>query len=536
MRKAPFVVVALGFASASATAWANGRFPYADQLVVDPKDPTHVVVRSTYGFLQSRDSGASFRWVCEESLSAAGEVDAAIGVMGDGTILAGVVSGLSITHDRGCSWSFAGGSLDKQYVIDVAVDGSDPMHAIAITSTAAGAPSVIMADTSDGGKTWSKTAGALPSGFDALTADPAPSNGKRVYMSGLLGDKAVGTMMRSDDRGASWTTLAIAGIGNGQPYVSAVDAKNADVLYLRVSDYSGDRLLVSVDGAKTWKEIVKATDRLLGFALSPDGTHVAVGGPKDGLLVASRSDHVFSKASSIAVKCLTWSKAGLYACANETTDGFTIGISIDSGKSFSPLHHQKLLWPASCPSSSPMATICTPLWPKTQDKIGQPRDWKPPPSWTDDAGAPTPTDPGSSDASTPSDPVSDPSDASVPRRGAGNDAEGSAKGACNLGRCSTSSPFVFVLGLLALRTRRIRKLFALAFAISIVGCLPRGESDPCHPFGEACPMERSPAGRFARALEAAWIANVETPLEVAQKPIAAKKPKAQGTPTGTHHK
>src|SRR4051794_34190183 len=52
------------------TARANGRYPLASQLVVDPLDPDHLVARTTFGVLSSADAGATWRWVCEEALGA----------------------------------------------------------------------------------------------------------------------------------------------------------------------------------------------------------------------------------------------------------------------------------------------------------------------------------------------------------------------------------------------------------------------------------------------------------------------------------
>ena len=48
------------FASAlvPSIALANGRFPLANQLVVDPTNPDHMVARATFGILDTHDNGA----------------------------------------------------------------------------------------------------------------------------------------------------------------------------------------------------------------------------------------------------------------------------------------------------------------------------------------------------------------------------------------------------------------------------------------------------------------------------------------------
>ena len=77
----------------SQVALANGRFPDAQQLVVDPLDPNHIAVQSTYGFIQTWDHGAEWRWTCEDAAGYGGVIDPPIAVLQDGTLIAGVFDG-----------------------------------------------------------------------------------------------------------------------------------------------------------------------------------------------------------------------------------------------------------------------------------------------------------------------------------------------------------------------------------------------------------------------------------------------------------
>src|SRR5262249_42292132 len=115
------------------------------------------------------------------------------------------------------------------------------------------------------------------------------------------------------------------------------------------------------------------TADLLGFALSPDGSTVAVGGPKDGLWTAPASTLAFTRASTMSALCLTWSSAGLYGCADELADGFTAGISTDQGKTWTPLLHLAgLCGPLACGAESGVTRLCTDLWPLMASGIGAP--------------------------------------------------------------------------------------------------------------------------------------------------------------------
>ena len=48
---------ALAISVAPSVALANGRYPAASQLLVDPTDREHIVVSATFGLLESRDGG-----------------------------------------------------------------------------------------------------------------------------------------------------------------------------------------------------------------------------------------------------------------------------------------------------------------------------------------------------------------------------------------------------------------------------------------------------------------------------------------------
>ena len=46
-------------------AHANGAFPSVSQLVSDPADGDHLVLRTTFGLLVTRDRGGTWDWLCE---------------------------------------------------------------------------------------------------------------------------------------------------------------------------------------------------------------------------------------------------------------------------------------------------------------------------------------------------------------------------------------------------------------------------------------------------------------------------------------
>ncbi|GAC1300541.1 MAG: hypothetical protein NVS3B20_11880 [Polyangiales bacterium] len=381
-RWASLVLFSCAVVLPSRRAEANGRFPFANQLVVDPANPAHLVARTTFGLLQSFDAGKSWKWACEKVLGFSGNVDPAIGVTQDSSILAGTFDGLSITHDGACNWSVVGAPLEKEFVIDVAVEPNNPARAVALTSTGLGDTfHVILAESIDNAKTWHQAGVDLPKDFISETVDVAPSRTDRVYASGIAGTPAAGLIERSDDRGQSWSRYPVPLDGGASSYIAAVDPLDADLLYVRIDGRSMDRdtLLVSTDGAKSFKVIHQSKGALLGFALSPDGSKIMIGGPKDGLFMATRGDFVFQRVvtqtasgpGTIGPRCLTWSSQGIYACGSEYPDGFTIGISKDEGKTFASLYRLNELTQLQCAVGTQVTTFCPRDWPRVQNIIGQ---------------------------------------------------------------------------------------------------------------------------------------------------------------------
>src|SRR6185503_3153583 len=122
-------------------------------------------------------------------------------------------------------------------------------------------------------------------------------------------------------------------------FISAVDPRNPDVIYVRTSADDLGRVLVSNDGAVNWNEVWQAPGDVSGFALSPDGAAVAVGGSLVGVSVASTADFNFRQTSSVGAYCLTFWGERLLVCTKEAIDHFSIGISDDLGQHFDALLH-----------------------------------------------------------------------------------------------------------------------------------------------------------------------------------------------------
>ncbi|NUO52549.1 MAG: hypothetical protein HOV80_27190 [Polyangiaceae bacterium] len=394
MTRLPRTAMALAAASVAAClgaspALANGRFPNADHLVVDPGDSSHVVVRATFGIVQTFDAGATWVWLCEPAVGYGGQDDPAIAVTAFGNILVGIRDGVATSFDDGCVWNVDGSALSGLRIVDLATDFADPSAAIGISADDAdGNPRVVVAETQNDGVSWTALGPDLDTDLVPQTIDAAPSMPERLYVSAVAGDQNTPVIERSSDRGETWTRLTVDIPGANRTFISAISPLDPDVVYLRVPGDPDDKLFVSTDAAETWTEIVSLEGDMLGFALSPDGSQVAVGMRAGGIHVASTTDHVFSQVNaSVGARCLSWATSGLYACGNEAQDGYTVGRSTDGGASFTPLYHLLDLGLLECPAGTDAGDTCPPLYDALLDQLGNPGGGGGSPTTTTTAGS-----------------------------------------------------------------------------------------------------------------------------------------------------
>jgi hypothetical protein len=222
-----------------------------------------------------------------------------------------------------------------------------------------------------------------------------------VYLSGTrrIGGVSTGVLLYSTNGGQTFAqTLTPLAPTDRAPFIAAVDPTNPLRVYVRVqtvdslldgglgspSAPAGSRVLVSSDGLQTVQQVWQApSSDLLGFVVSPDGSKVYTGGPKDGLHVASSTTLDFTaQASPVQVECLAFRGTTLLACSQEVS-GFTVGSTTDDGATWTPMLHLSCVQgPLNCGPSSLVASQCDTLWPTQQETLGGPSA-----SCTPDAGA-----------------------------------------------------------------------------------------------------------------------------------------------------
>ncbi|MEO8800383.1 MAG: sialidase family protein [Polyangiaceae bacterium] len=358
VRRASFSVFALLLA-ASTPARANGRFPSANMLVAQPNAPSHLALRATYGLLLSKDDGANWDWVCERALGYSGNEDPSVVIAGNGALVVGSFSGVVRSTDGGCHFD-TDPSWPKS-VVDLATRPTAPDRIYALTGAFAAMGDAGSTYTSkvwvsdDAGAHWAER-GTLDPRYLVDTIEVAPSDPKRVYVSAVrtAGKTTEAAIFRSNDDGAHFEKHALALTGEERGlYIAAVAPKDANRIYLRTGGALEGRLLVSSDGGKTTKEVLRS-DALRAFALSPDGTTLWTGGARDGLQRAATTDFHFEKTSATPLECLAAVGDRLWACTPAVI-GSVLAVSTDRGASFTPrLTLDGMRGPLQCAGPSAM--------------------------------------------------------------------------------------------------------------------------------------------------------------------------------------
>ncbi len=356
------VALALGLL-APEVARANGTFPAVSQLVADAGDPEHLVLRTTFGLLVTRDAGANWDWLCEAGAGYK-DVEPPLAVLPGGVILLGVPGGVSRSDAAGCNFELAEG-IDAD-VYDLARVPSEPDSAVAISGAGTDAQ---LWRTTDGGKSFAAV-GDVISDFIPATVDVAATDANVIYASGLAG--TMGALLRSSDGGKTFTQFSLPSTMSGRrPFIAAVDPRHADTVYVRFDVQGSSPLAVTHDGGKSFVTPLTTTVSLAGFALSPDGKTVIASNAYDGTFRADADTLVFEKVACSGPTCLSFSAAGLFGCGDQSLDGFIVGRSDDLGASFQrSVDLTCVRGPVTCDSDTSVGSVCPAAWPYVQSQLG----------------------------------------------------------------------------------------------------------------------------------------------------------------------
>jgi hypothetical protein len=213
----------------------------------------------------------------------------------------------------------------------------------------------------------------LPQEIVPLTVDLAAADPSRVYITGRRGkaDDFASVLMVSTDGGATFATRDIPGTdGSREAYVAATDPVRVDRLYLRIDADAETQILATSDAGQNFEELFGGSGTLPGFALSPDGSRLAVAGPS-GVWVGNADSGPLAFRSTTNASCLAWTAEGLWACSDYWTSDFSLGLSDDEGSTFARvLSFGTYCGESTCGSDTDVGALCPAQWDEVADTLG----------------------------------------------------------------------------------------------------------------------------------------------------------------------
>ncbi|HEX4473744.1 MAG TPA: hypothetical protein VH142_01630 [Polyangiaceae bacterium] len=350
-------------------AAAHGGIWRADQILVDPGDPGHVVLASdSWGAIETLDGGASWQWVCAEVYDGVSitPVRRSIALLERGALfMANGFDGLWRSSGSLCSFNHVA------FFDDPTLCGGDPCVVSDVERIPSSATGLVVLTnrasynalytSNDSGTTWTALPNTIPTTLAAVSVGFAPTDASNLYVAALPSDVSTRVLLHSEDGGNTYATSSTTvdqtiGLPNDVPplRVDGVSPADPNVVFLWL-DYTDDtnattlgpdRIVASFDGGASLVEVFRGTGNLPGFAMSPDGAAVFVSGPQDGLwsakVAALRDDPAgaFQRVSAAPTWGLAWTSAGLLAGRDEyalpPSLRFSLGLSKDLGVSFEP--------------------------------------------------------------------------------------------------------------------------------------------------------------------------------------------------------
>ena len=373
---------------APARAHADGALPNSLGVLLPSDRPHSILIATNFGLLSSEDDGASWSLVCEEAVGV-GAALYQIGPPPEDRLFTVTSDGIARSTDFGCGWEQ---SPEPYWPTDVFADPSDAgrVYAIAhVMQSDAGSPPQAVFASDDGGHTFGTALFTGPAAAYLTGVEAAASDDGVVYISltQLDANDNHPYLMRSRDRGASWTMLPIeSSVGKQLPRILAVDADDARRVYLRLSN-GKDQLGIYDDDTGKVDVVLSLPGFMTAFLRRADGALLVAG--DDGSIFASQpgGKSFVQLASSPHLRGLGERAGTLYAATDVSQDDFAVAASTDDGATWKPLLRFTDI--AGLRQCGTIPATCAAAWDAIQPGIAMPLAPRPVP---DTGVSPTGTD------------------------------------------------------------------------------------------------------------------------------------------------
>jgi hypothetical protein len=362
----------LGITLLTAVAHA-GHAPLVPEprtILVRDDAPEHIVIGTRLGgYFVTRDAGATWSWMCEAGVGYDDEEVYPGALLRGGTLVVSTGFGGIARSADGCGWSPWLPS-EQPFVADVRADPVEPGAVIALEARGEGEAFVNQLwRSTDGAQTWQPL--GAPFAADALAASFAISDEGELYVG--VSAPSGAELLRSADSALSWQRASLTTEPGVTPRIIGARGQPGSARVFVVADYAqadglsvaGDRALFSSDGGQTFSTLLEAAGDLSSWSLSADGSRLVVGGHDDGIYLLAGAANanpgaVMALATSRRVHALAWGAQNqLYAAGHEASDGFSVGVSTDDGRTFRGVFALcQVQGPLACPADSSVGLQC----------------------------------------------------------------------------------------------------------------------------------------------------------------------------------
>jgi hypothetical protein len=354
--------------------------------VFAPDHDGRFIVRTTFGLLDVRAAGEAPTWTCEQALGFASDEDPLLVITASGARVVATSDG-AVVSDGDCSFGSVEG-LDDRLIMDLTLDADrGRVLALGVELLADGPARSQIYESRDEGRSFQPLGEPFPDNLLPITLDAARADGDRIYVTGRLKTDTgyAGVLYASRDGGEHFAEYAVPGTDSTRlPYIAAVNPTDPERVYVRVNDPDGSVLWTTENGGESLERIARGAGALLGFAVSPDGSQIAFGGPEDGVSVGTADGSGTQHVNDLPATCLGWSGVGLYACGSISGGDTIVFLSADGGRNFEGLFGKsQLVGETGCAADTPVASLCEPAWSAISVLLAPPN---PPPASTADGG------------------------------------------------------------------------------------------------------------------------------------------------------
>jgi MYXO-CTERM domain-containing protein len=342
MRRTLALAFAL-LAAAGGRARADGAFPDALSVLVPADRPHHIALATNFGLISSNDDGASWTWVCELDLTNCSMLYSLSAAPAD-RLFALSADSLVYSDDDACKWSVARGAVAGGGVVDAFPLAQDPQRVLAVVSpNGVGAQTTYTVVAShDGGATFADVIYAAAAGDVVTGVEASRTDSDTIYVTLASSADFAPELAVTTDGGASWRVVDLSPqLGKDGIRLIAVDRADPARVFLRVSAIDAEVLAVFAAGPDTLTMPLAFPGGLMtSFVQTAEGPLVAAGRLPTGSSVHRSLDGGVTWQTvdgAPHLRALAERDGKLYGAADNTADGYALGVSTDLGLTFKPL-------------------------------------------------------------------------------------------------------------------------------------------------------------------------------------------------------